>query len=309
MSLKKNLKTFFSFLAIGKTQDSADGAGFKRYLGLASCYVLAVNPTKEEAEKLLGYELKEEPQYVGEDEQGKFVDITFIVRTDPKANGGIEITNRASIRMRPIAAANKDNTKLQVIDEYGNSSWGDKELVDAGGKIEPAQKLSKYSKACVGQCALVDFLKNLLNVPDAYYFKNDHWVLKSADKAAEGVFNLEHIKDYFKGDVTEIREALALQPHNKIKLLYGIKTKDDGSQYQTICTNEQMTLNNAAGIKGYTRLEKNIANAKARGSFANVIYKVAELAEFSLQPTNLEQAPAETAEAPSESDNDMPWDA
>ena len=294
----------YSFLAIGKTQESTEATeGFKRYVGLAGSHVLAVCPKKAKLDELMGFESQSEPEYLKEDDQGKQAIITFIVRTDPETNNGIEITNKATIILRPTPAYNKDQSKVQVIDQYGNFTWADTEVAKAGGKIEHATKLDKYRMACVGECALVDFLKKYLVVPDAYDYKNGAWVKKENGKAEEGLFGLEHLKDYFKGDFSEIAEAIALQPNNKIKLLYGVKTNDEGKQYQTICTREQMTLSNGAGSNALLKLEKTLSDAKNNGSFSNIEYKVQELAEYTVQPTNLEK-PAES----SDSSGDMPWD-
>ena len=297
-------KTSYSFLAIGKTQESTEASeGFKRYVGLAASKVLAVNPKKEELDALMGYESKEEPEYVKEDDKGKMAIINFIVRTDPEANDdGIEITTRASITLRPTPAYNKDNSKVQVIDQYGNFTWIDTETAKAGNKPENVSKLDKYRMACVGECALVDFLKKYLNVPDAYDYKNGSWIKKENGKAEEGIFGLEHISDYFKGDFSELREALALQPNNKIKLLYGVRTADNGNQFQAVCTREQLMLSNAATDKGIAKLEKDLAKAKESGFAPNTVYKVQELQEYTVQPTDLS-----TPVSQPESSDDLPF--
>lgn len=297
-----------SFLAIGKTQESSEGSeGFKRYVGLASSRVLAVNPNKKQLDEIMGYESQSEPEYLKEDEQGKQAIITFIVSPDPATNNDIDLKTRATIILRPQPAYNRDKTKVQVIDQYGNFTWADTEVAKAGGKIEHANKLDKYRMACVGECALVDFLKKFLNVPDAYDYKNGAWVKKENGKADEGIFSLEKIKDYFKGDFSEIKEAIALQPNNKIKLLYGVRTNDEGKQYQAVCTKEQMMLNNGAGSNSITKLANDLANAKNNGSFSNIDYRVQELQEYDVQPTNLESAPS-SAKGSEDSSNDMPWD-
>ena len=306
--MKKIIKAV-SFLAIGKTQESKEGSeGFKKYVGLASSKVLAVCPKKDKLDELMGYESQSDPEYIKEDDNGKMAVVTFIVRTDPDTNNGIEITNRATITLRPVKAYNKDKSKVQVIDQYGNFTWADTEVAKAGGKVEHAQKLDKYRIACVGECALVDFLKKYLNVPDAYDYKNGTWTKKENGKAEEGIFSLEKIKDYFKGDFTELQEAIALQPNNKIKLLYGVRTNDEGKQYQAVCTREQMMLNNGAGANAITKLANDLANAKNNGSFQNIDYRVQELQEFDVQPTNLEETPSGAqGSEDSGSNGEMPW--
>ena len=57
-----------SFLAIGETSQKS-GTPFKRYVGVGEVYPIALNPTKEELEKLYGRELNYEPEYFGTDDQ------------------------------------------------------------------------------------------------------------------------------------------------------------------------------------------------------------------------------------------------
>ena len=126
------------------------------------------------------------------------------------------------------------------------------------------------------------------------------------DNPDEYKFALEHIKDYFTGNFSEIKEALALRPNNKVKLLYGVRTTDEGKQYQAVCTRGELILRNSAGVNALTKLEKDLANAKQNGAYQNTDYKVQELQEWTVEPTNLEQAPTS---ADSGSSSDLPWEA
>ena len=107
----------FSFLAIGKTAESTEGGEFKRYVGLASSYVLAVNPSKKELDELRGFESANEPEYVKDTEDGKEVHINFLLKTDPEANNGIELITQLMFTLRGAKAYNGDKTKVQVIDD------------------------------------------------------------------------------------------------------------------------------------------------------------------------------------------------
>ena len=298
----------YSFLAIGKTQESTETAEFKRYVGVGSSFVVAVNPTKKELEVIYGREQANDPEYVVDTDNGKEARISFVVKTDPAVNNGIEITSRVMFTLRNAPAYNRDQTKVQIIDKYGNVTWVDTEIAKAGGQIltkggNPAKIGPQYRMACVGEADLTGFLKAYLCVGDAFNYINGSWVLK--DNAEDFVFGLEHIKDYFTGNFSEIKEAIALQPNNKVKLLYGIRTTDEGKQYQTVATRYGMVLHNSASSSTLTRLEKELANAKQAGSYASTEFKVQELAEYSVAPTDLSNAPATDTTT---SGGDMPWD-
>ena len=58
----------YVFLAIGKTQESTEG--FKKYVGVGSSFVVAVNPTKKEFEDIIGHEVANDPEYVVNTDNG-----------------------------------------------------------------------------------------------------------------------------------------------------------------------------------------------------------------------------------------------
>lgn len=295
----------YSFLVVGKTQESTETQEFKRYIGLASSFVVAVNPTKSELENIYGSEMANDPEYVVDTDNGKEARITFVVKTDPEATNGVEIINRVMFTLRNAPAYNSDKTKVQVVDEYGNVTWANTDDAKAGIKLlskdgKDLKIAAKYRMCCVGEADLIGFLKPYLCIGDAFNYVNGSWVLKT--NASDYLFGLENIKEYFSGNFSEIKEAVALQPNNKVKLLYGIRTTEDGKKYQAVATRNGMVLPNNAGSKAIEKLEKDIANAKANGSFATTEFKIQELAEYTVEPTNLE-TPAEE-----KSDDEMPWD-
>jgi len=300
-----------SFLAIGKTQESKEAgeSSFKRYVGLGSTFVKGVQPTKKEIDDFFGFESQAEPEYVKDTDNGKEVHITFLLQTDPEANNGIELKSRAMFTLRLTPDYNRDQTKVRVLDQYGNYTWANVEDAKAGKALVGAngnpQKIdTKYRMACVGECDLVAFLKKYLWVQDAFNYVNGTWMKK--EDADDHKFALENIKDYFKGDFKELKEALSLQPNNKVKLLYGVRTTDEGKQYQAVCTRGELILRNSAGVNALAKLERDLANAKNNGAYQNTDYKVQELQEWTVEPTNLEQAPAS---ADSGSSSELPWEA
>mgnify|MGYP007038179206 CR=1 FL=1 len=299
-------KNNYSFLAIGKTQESTETSdGFKRYIGVGSTFVKAVNPNKKKLDEIMGFESANEPEYLKDGENGKEAHIHFIIETDPQQCNGIDIKTRLMFVLRQAPAYNRDQTKVQVIDGYGNHVWADTEDAKAGKKLLSSEgkelKIdSKYRMACVGECDLIDFLKAYLVIQDAFNYVNGAWTKK--DNAEDCVFALEHIKDYFKGDFSELSNAIALRPNNKVKLLYGVRTTDEGRQYQAVASRGDLILRNSAGSNALSALDKRLSDLKDNGAYPNTEFKVQELQEYNVEATNLEK-PAETS-----SDSDMPWD-
>lgn len=300
----------FSFLTIGKTQESTENQGFKRYVGLGSSYVLAVNPTKEQLDKIRGYESQREPEYVRDSENGKEAHIHFIVKTDPETNNGIEIFSTLMFTLRQTPAYNRDETRVQVIDAYGNSTWANVEDAKAGKKLLSSEgrelKIdTQYRMACVGEADLVAFLKKYLCVGEAFEYKNGSWI-KKAD-ANQCLFKLEHVKDFFNGNVQELREALALQPNNKVKLLYGVKTNEDGRQYQVVASRESLILSNNASMTAINKADENLRKIKDNGGYPTTEFKVQELAEYDVAPTNFSNSQNESVDF-ADTSSELPWD-
>lgn len=119
--MNKNIN--FSFMAFGKAVESKEGGSIKRYIGASPVYVLAVNLTKEERNKLLNAEIDSEPEYLREREvDGKNVPqvmVTFCVKPDVEGDIIIPMTFFVDKSYR----YNRDKTKVQVIDKYGYSAW------------------------------------------------------------------------------------------------------------------------------------------------------------------------------------------
>ena len=319
--MKELKKNSVSFLAIGKTQESSDvQEGFKRYLGYSNSYIVAVNPNKAELEQIYGRDIEKDPVYVGEDEKGKFDYIHFSVKTDPDdgkivardgsviPGHGIETINRLMVTLRPTQAVTQDGTQVTVIDACGNYGRMSKEDAEAHKKPvsingKDLRILPDYKIAFEGQDILTHILKTYLAMGNGFDYKNGTWIPKA--NPLEDEFRFEDVKKLFAGDASEIRTAISYQPNNKIKLLYGIRTADDGKQYQQVCSRDKFILRSNASNDKIAKMDADLQDAYNRGSFQNVEYKVQKLQEYDVEATNLDAAPAATSEG---NDGKMPWD-
>ncbi|MCF0230142.1 MAG: hypothetical protein HUJ76_10700, partial [Parasporobacterium sp.] len=152
----------------------------------------------------------------------------------------------------------------------------------------------------VGEEDLTNFLRNYLNIGNVQDYKNGTWVMKSNPEEYE--CRLEHITDYFSGKFGEVKDAIALMPANKVKLLYGIRTTDEGKMYQDVYTSMVLRNNSTA----FDRLEKDVKERKSNGAYPNTVFEVCELKEYVVEATTFEPAPA--ASDPFASDGASPWD-
>lgn len=121
-----------------------------------------------------------------------------------------------------------------------------------------------------------------------------------ANKLADCEASLEHIDDYFKGNFKELSDILALQPNNKVKVLFGVRNTDDGKQYQTAYT--RMFLKN--NVTDYSRIDKDLQEAKNNGAMPTSEFEVSDLHEYVVAPTNFS---GNDAPFPPASSATTPW--
>lgn len=284
-------------MAFSKGNESTEGASIKRYTGVASVYVKGVNPSKYELEKFFERDIENAPEYVGEiDVNGTKVPqvrLDFMVMADPdkyadSKGNPIDFKTRISLFLRKEFRLSSAG-KYQIIDKYGRTAWATEAEITAkqipvysNGK--PANIDADYRKAYYGEEELIKFLIAYLSIPSCQKYVNGEWVMLEANKLADCEASLEHIDDYFKGNFKELSDIIALQPNNKVKVLFGVRNTDDGKQYQTAYT--RMFLKNS--ITDYSRIDKDVKEAKNNGAMPTSEFEVTDLHEYVITPTNFD---------------------
>lgn len=286
--MEKNSKLFMAF---SKGAESKEAVGIKRYKGVAPCFIKAVNPNKAEFETLFNAGLDEEPNYIGSvDVDGTEVPnvrLSFVLQPDADKVGFEVGPQLMALFIQKRPRYNRDQTKVQVIDKYGRTAWVTIEQaknheipVYSNG---PANLDKDYRPAYVGEAELTDLLKVYLNIPNAMKYVNGSWV--PADNLQDCEARLENIDKLFKGDFSEITEAIALQPLNKVKVLFGVRTTDDNKQYQAFYT--QMFLRN--NVSDYSKLDKDVQERKLAGAYPTTEFEVCDFQEYNVEATKFSQ--------------------
>lgn len=296
------MKTNYMFMAFAKGKESVEAAPVKRYIGVAPVYVLAVNPSKTELEKIYNTTLENTPEYVSEAEVNgkkvKQVRLDFIIKTVEEKCNGLEMVSKVSFFINDSVRYNKDNTKIQVINKYGETTWLPVEDAKANrvpenlSWFEPAD----FRPAYIGEEELTGFIKAYLNIPNKSYRDANGNVIELKDKS-EAEARLDNIANYFKGDFSELRDVVALQPNNKVRVLFGVRTTDDGKQYQTVFTQRFLKYNNT----NYASLEKDVNDRKAVGAYPTTEFKICDLQEYTIEATDLSTTKSE------EDNDDLPF--
>nr|DAR32471.1 MAG TPA: hypothetical protein [Bacteriophage sp.] len=282
---------------IGK--QSVEG-GFDLYSGVGAVNVIAVNPNKEEL-VALGRNVEEEPEYTFKNEDGSELQrVTFYVRTDPesKVNNGIDVTVPISFALGKSIRVGATSGKVQVIDKYGRTAWVTKEQYEAKEipvySNGPANIDKDYRAAYVGEEALVDFLIQWLNVPGPASYKDGKWIMKEADKLVDCEVSL-NMTALLAGNVKELKDLIALAHGYAVKAAFGVRTTDEGKQYQAVFT--RMFAKNA--VTNYSKLDEAIKDAQANGAAPNTEFSVKPLHKYVVESTDFSaEEPTPTASTP-----------
>lgn len=299
-----------TLMAFANGQVSTEPADITRYIGLGVVNVVGINPNKAETEALFNRTLDEEPVYTGTQEvdgkQIRFARVDVVLRTVPEDNNGIENTSRMALFVREQFRYNRDQTKIQVIDKYGRTAWVTKAELEAheiptysnGNKAN----LDKDYRPCyMGEEDLTNFFRTFLNIPAPMVYKNKTWV--PADNLEDCQARFDNIANLFKGDFSELKMAWEFQKTNKVKVLFGIRTNQEGKQYQTFYT--RMFLRNSQ--TSLDRLEEDVKQTQEAGGLTTSEFRVCPLQEYTVESTNLDNAPAATGDNPFGNPNDNPF--
>lgn len=281
-----NNKINFGFMAFAKGTDSTTEV-FKRYIGVAPVNIIGVCPSKKKLEEIYNRQIENEITYTGETEvDGKTIKtarVDFIVKTDVDLCG-VDLTTKISFFLRNQYRTNKDNNKVQVIDKYGRTAWvtieqAKKNEIPVYNNGKAANIDKDYRPCFVGEEDLTNFIKTYLNIPNVMRYINNDWVLSDHPEDSEA--RLENIINFFKGDFSEIETAISLQPKNKVKVLFGVRTTDDNKQYQDVFT--PMVISNR--VTDYSRLSKVVTEKKNNNMYPRTEFEICDIKEYTVRPT------------------------
>ena len=301
--------------AFGKGEEIKEGSAVKLYTGVENFRVVAVNPSKEEMEKMYDRELNFTPEYVGTtkvtDSDGER-EVNQIRLDFFLANEDNSITTKVQFYVADTHHRSASG-KYKCINSFGRDIWLEKDAVQT--KTLP-ENLSWYNADGVkvakrGETEMISFLVNLLNLP----FNLD----KVSDVSeAYARIDKEEWAKIIGGNVTLLRNIVA-GTNNKVGILLGVKTTGEGKLRQTALnkhTLRQFTLSSTKPAK-YKYILKDLDDAKANGALGNVDFgpRSLILGEHQLEATVISDENTNqtdifaTAETPTGSDmeDDQDW--
>lgn len=284
----------------------------KLYIGVAPVFIVGVNPNKAEYEKLFNRTLDDAPVYIGEGEVGPEGDrvkvpqirIDFIVKTDAE-KCGVELTDRITFFLSKAMNFNRDRSKVEVINKYGESTYLPIACVEGTEPIPDNMKwydTSGMRPTYIGEADLTAFIKAFLNIPSKSYRKGNEVVF--IKNLADAEAKLDKIESYFRGDVSELKSVIGLQPNNRVKVMFGVKTTDDNNQYQAVYTKK--FLKNM--VNDYSKLDEDLQARKNAGAYPSVEFLAEPIKEYTVESTDF-SSPANDPLGAKTAPANAPWAA
>lgn len=309
---------------IAKGSESKEAQEFKRYIGVCPVFIKAINPDKKEHETLFNTTLESAPNYLGtitDSEGNEYANARTQVVLQPDTEKlGFEmplITMGLFIQNRPKVSTKLG--KVQVIDRYGRTAWVTNEQLETHEipmwSTGPANIDKDYRPAYVGEEELMEFVKAYLCIPNINVWdaSSRTFVLNTQIKPEECECRFDNLGNIFKGDFSEIKDALGFQPYNKVKVMLGVRTDpESGRLYQTVYT-RKFLRNSATNYNLFDKeIQSMVGNAMAGGRVLNTEYEANPVHEYSVKATTFTPS-AETMpsnDLPFETkddENDLPW--
>jgi len=278
-------------MAFGKGSVVSENS-FNYFIGYDNFKIHGVNMSKEELSALYGRTVEKDRVFTREiDINGvktPAVNLEFTVSTVIE---GAERFFNLRYSITRAAVTNAEGTKVKVIDEYGRTAWASNE--EAKNHViptysnGPANITANYRPLYRGEEQLTMMLKSYLGIPSV-----EVWGEVDGKKKVVGMIEnpklaearLAKIEDYFKGDVSELKELLTYQPENKIGLLMGVQTDDQNRKWQTFFIEFPMRAN--SGTQAVQKLAVELKARKDAGAYANVEFEICPLKKYEEKPSN-----------------------
>lgn len=134
------------------------------------------------------------------------------------------MTDRITFFLSKAMNFNRDRSKVEVINKYGESTYLPIACVEGTEPIPDNMKwydTSGMRPTYIGEADLTAFIKAFLNIPSKSYRKGNEVVF--IKNLADAEAKLDKIESYFRGDVSELKSVIGLQPNNRVKVMFGVK--------------------------------------------------------------------------------------
>lgn len=202
-------------------------------VGVIPYTLKSVCPNLDELKAIYGENAKE-IIYRNKPQEPQVMVVFIFEEYDSKANTGTKNLVRHYHFLKFEPSQNKDGSKKEVINKYGDNAWVTVDEFNSGSAPSYMKDyILPYKQAVVGESTLIKFVKDYIGIPGVNKYENGGWVRKDDLTGCEASFTKEQLQAMIKGDFTYLKTILGYQPDNKIKFYTGVRTTENG-QFTTL---------------------------------------------------------------------------
>lgn len=243
----------------------------KVYTGVEAFAVVAVNPTLQQLNDM-GIPAKEEPVYIGTNEEGvKYANIRIFLDNQDESN---PIKTSVNYRITDVHPLSRTNKHL-VINRYGNDAWLEEDVI--GGSAPVPSNMTWYvtddmRKAFRGERELISLIRSLRNFANVR--KETPQDVKDASVS---IFDVKDIQKLFKGDFSDLQKIL-IDPDARVTYLLGVRKDDQGRLRQNIYRNLPMKKYMAEkDIDAFNYMIKQVNESIENGAYADTFFDLEDV--------------------------------
>lgn len=234
-------------------KEQSEGFERKLYVGTGEVKVLAINPTVDELDALLGREPNDERQEIEYVKEG--VEVKYVEDGEEQTETATrlfvdvwvqEVKSEAISKIRfmltNFPAYNKDGTKQQYINQVGQTAWCNVDDEDSLGEwFTHFLQKDKNTKEVIKRIPKT-FRPAMRGEADLYEFLSKWANLNVWDSTSEIL--VENNKKFWKGNMSELKPLITMLEDNTVLCQFGVKSQiksdDEGNsetvEYQSVYT-------------------------------------------------------------------------
>lgn len=283
MIINKTMKTNFTFMAFAEGKSFDEITEYKHYIGVAPSKVIAINPDRKKLQQMYNRNIETEPEYIHTEQGIQMCRMDIYMNTDTNLCD-IDLMYKITLFLRNEAKMNKDLTKVQVINEYGDTTWLNVEDYKSGNYPESQSwfDFSNIRTACPGEEELTQFIKTYLDIPNKTYRDRNTGTFVPIKNVNDAKARIDNFDKLFKGDKSIIQNEIDKRPGNRIKCIIGIKTDAKNRLWHDVFTKKFIRVS----TRDYSYYQKTISNTQAQGLFPNTVFELCDLKEYKIEASD-----------------------
>lgn len=276
----------------------------KKYTGVIPFTIIGINPTKEQISKIYGGADVKEPEYLITKQDGtKQTKIDIYLKSFVDDNNPYDFITKVTYFISANPYVNKDNSKLQVTNKYGEFGWVSteefKSKLPAGYMVNQGFIMPYFDRpAFIGEEDIIKLIIAYLSIDGTkrYDKATGKYVIKEELSKSLASFEAKDFIKLAEGNASVLDNILRNQPNNKIKFPVVIR-QSDGKEYQEVLGRFPIKYRASKFDSVRTTIEKDFKEGRLEGRILPQDPQWKPM-EYVVRPTNVSSTAPQYGTAP-----------